>query len=270
MWAERRSRWRWVLVAIVTVAVGVTDLHAKECGDDVAGQRIPCACADTVVSDTSLQPGDPVVSGRCSGDGLLVRAPALAETITLDLAGLAIVGSGVGSGIEVADGGTDGAVIVGGSKDRRGQVVGFRTGIDVRSRRTVRRIESVELLGQRSDGLNLHSVGALVIDVRARRNGGDGIHLVAKGGRLVNVEVLENAGAGIRAFASDLIAQVRAERNADHGIVVSGARNDLRGCSANGNSGHGVLLTGRLNLTDGVSTSGNRLSGVARRGDRGQ
>lgn len=270
MGAERRTRWCCLLAAIVTVAAGAADLHAKECGDDVAGQRVPCACGDTVVSDTSLHTGDPIVSGRCPGDGLLVRAPALAETITLDLAGLSLVGSGVGAGIEVADGGTDGAVILGGSRDRRGQVVGFRTGIDVRSRRAVRRIESFELLGQRSDGLNLHSVGALVIDVRAERNGGDGIHLVAQGGRLVNIEVFENAGAGIRTFASNLIVQARAERNADHGIVVSGTRNDLRGCSANGNSGHGVLLSGQLHLTDGVTTSGNRLSGIAYRGERRQ
>ncbi len=74
---------------------------AAPCGDDVKGVRVACHCGDTVVSDTRLRPEDPVVSGRCPLDGLAIRADALAESITLDLAGLSLVGTGAGIGLEV-------------------------------------------------------------------------------------------------------------------------------------------------------------------------
>src|SRR5688572_18541302 len=107
------------LVLVAGVLASIQPALAKECGDDLEGRRVACACRDTVVSDTVLRPGDPVVSGRCNQGGLVLRARSLAETIRLDLAGLSIVGSGVGDGISVVEGGSDGAVLVGGTSARR-------------------------------------------------------------------------------------------------------------------------------------------------------
>ena len=103
------------LLMVFACALALTaTAHARECGDFPDRDRVPCACGDTVVTDTVLSPGDPIVSGRCSFDGLRLRASALAETIKLDLAGLAIVGTGAGVGLQVDRGGSEGALVTGG------------------------------------------------------------------------------------------------------------------------------------------------------------
>jgi len=262
-----------LLISVLTAASVVHlslpfPVLANSCGDDVGGARVACACGDTVVSDTVLRPGDPVVSGRCPGTGLIVRASEFAETITIDLAGLALVGSGAGIGIDVSAGGSDGAVIVGGASDRRGQIVGFGVGLKVRSPRAARRIQWLELRGQRYEGMNLRSAGIVVADVRATRNGGDGIRISGQGGRLIGIESSENAGAGVRAVSNNLILQARAQGNREHGLIVSGARNDLRGSSALANRGYGVLLAGRDARTEGVVAHDNSLIDIGYRKDR--
>lgn len=236
---------------------------AKECGDNVRGERVACACGDSVVSSTKLQVDDPIVRGRCSGDGLVLHAPPLEESLVLDLAGLSIVGSGFGNGIAVESGGSDGAVIVGGTQERRGQVVGFGTGIQVRSGRSVRRIEALELEGQRHDGLMLLSAGTFVVNVRARRNGGDGFRVAGHGGRLLGVEATENRRAGLRVSSRYTVIDARAERNAEHGIVLRGARSDLGASVASHNDGFGVVMSGYGHTTDGVVTEGNEMGGIA-------
>ena len=110
-------------------AGGRTPALAAECGDDVGGTRVACSCGDTVVSDTTLRPDDPVSRVRCDHDGLVVRAPRGAASIALDLAGLSIVGSGQGSGIRIIDGGEYGALIIGGVPGRPAEIAGFRNGV---------------------------------------------------------------------------------------------------------------------------------------------
>ncbi len=107
------ARVGFVLFVVCLVSLLPARTFAKECGDDVSGHRVPCDCGDTVVSNTTLRPDDPIVSGRCRGDGLKIEADAMAETLILDLAGLTIVGGGAGVGIEVESGGSEGAVIIG-------------------------------------------------------------------------------------------------------------------------------------------------------------
>ncbi|HYB98614.1 MAG TPA: right-handed parallel beta-helix repeat-containing protein [Candidatus Limnocylindrales bacterium] len=271
-----QGRRRPALTALLGASVWLAHLSlpvptfAKACGDDVGGARVPCACGDTVVSDTVLRAGDPVVSGRCRGDGLIVRAGELAETIVLDLAGLAIVGRGSGVGIDVDAGGNDGALINGGAEGRRGQIVGFAVGLKSRTPRAVRRLQHVEVRGQVYEGLNLRSAGTLVIDVRAASNGADGIRISGQGGRMIGVEAVGNAGAGLRVLANDVVLQGRAQDNREHGIVVTGMRNDLRGSSAVGNGGYGFLLAGREPNIEGIVAQANGVKDVGHRRKRGQ
>jgi hypothetical protein len=213
-----------------------------------------------------LQRDDPLVNGRCPFNGLIVRAADDAETVVLDLNGLSIVGSGVGTGIEVHRGGSEGAAIRGGTIARRGEVVGFGVGIKARTPQAIRRIESVEVEGQRQEGLMLRSAGVMVFDVAAVRNGSDGIRVVGQGGRLLGVEAIENGGAGLRIFARDLIIEARAEGNRRNGIVLSGLRNDLTRSVCTGNRGYGVLLGGKANRTEGVVAEANTIAGIGYRG----
>jgi hypothetical protein len=227
--------------------------------------RVGCACGDTVVSSTVLRASDPVVGKRCPLDGLLVRADRSLETLVLDLNGLSLRGSGVGTGLEVERGGSEGAAIIGGHAGRRGEIVGFGIGIRVRSPTAVRRIEALEVEGQRNEGILLRTAGAMVLDVTVARNGGDGIRVVGQGGRLLGIDANENRGAGLRIAAKDLIVEARAERNGRHGIVASGLRNDFSRSYAGNNRGFGILFGGNGSSAQGAQVEGNSLAGIAHR-----
>src|SRR5262245_23498064 len=74
----------------------------KSCGDTAGpgGGDVPCACGDTVATDTILS-NDPIATMSCSGPGLV-----LADGVELDLNGLAVTGGGSGNGILIPGGGT--------------------------------------------------------------------------------------------------------------------------------------------------------------------
>ena len=90
---------------------------------------IPCQCGDIVVTDTRLQPDDPVVTEQCPADGVVVRVPAESRSVVIDLKGQEIRGSGVGIGIRILRGGSEGAKIVGGIGSVSGVASGFGDGI---------------------------------------------------------------------------------------------------------------------------------------------
>ncbi|MEE8311202.1 MAG: hypothetical protein V3R77_03020, partial [Candidatus Binatia bacterium] len=178
-----------VIVTAQSVAAGV-------CGDDVGGVRVPCACGDVVVSSTRLQVGDPITAGRCELDGLILRAATTAESITLDLGGLAIVGSGVGHGLLIERGGSDGAVVIGGPAGKHAEIVGFSVGVNVPNPQALRRLERIHAKGNRYDGLRIRQAGAHLIDVTATDNGREGIKVLGSGGRLIGVHAEGNLGTG--------------------------------------------------------------------------
>jgi len=120
-------------------------LASTLCGDDVDGQRVACSCGDTVVSSTRLRQEDPVVNQRCSHNGLQLRAAGSIDSLVLDLAGFTLTGSGSGTGILVLDGGSQGAVIVGGNPSEPGHVAGFRRGIRTHGRRGLKATHNLEL-----------------------------------------------------------------------------------------------------------------------------
>jgi hypothetical protein len=238
-------------------------VDAGQCGDDIAGKRVACACGDTVVSDTVLRRADPVVATRCYGGGLVVQADGMAETITLDLDGLTLIGTGAGDGIEVRAGGSEGAVLRGGSTKRAGQVVGFGTGIHVSRAGAARRIESLTVSGNRHDGILLRNAGTILLGIRAHRNGRDGIRATGQGGRFLGVETTENAGSGIQLSSRYTVVEATSERNRRHGISVRGSRNDLRRSVANDNKGYGILISGPKQETAGVMVERNGAGGIS-------
>jgi hypothetical protein len=246
-----------LLASALLVSVGSSAL-AAECGDRVGGARVACACGDVVISDTTLRPGDPVTATRCPIDGLILRATAGTETLTLDLAGLAIVGRGEGIGVRIDEGGTDGARLVS-SAEAPGEIVGFGTGILSPRPLELSRIENLAVKGNHDDGLRLRTAGALIIDVSATDNGGDGIEMAGEGGRLVGVEANGNRRVGLKLRTRGTVVRAKAIANMGHGIVSEGSRNDVTGVEARDNAGVGVVVRGGRQRTLGLISEGNLL-----------
>jgi hypothetical protein len=168
------------------------------CGDDVDGERVACACGDVVVSDTKLLVDDPVVRNRCISDGLLVRAASDARSIRLDLSGFSIVGLGVGTGIRVLDGGSEGAVILGGPEGRAATIAGFRTGLRGHGQRSVAEVRNLVLKGNEADGMVLRGDGTRIVDVIAEANGRDGLRLGGRGPEIQNSHGVVNRRHDVR------------------------------------------------------------------------
>jgi len=188
-----RFGWLSPVYGLIAMAVFCGSAQAA-CGDDVDGVRVPCACGDVVVSDVRLADEDPVVRERCSSDGLLVRAANDAASIRVDLDGNAIVGLGGGTGIRVLRGGRDGAVIVGGTADRPGQVAGFRNGVRASGTRAVAEIRNLNVTGNTAEGIVVRGDETSLVNVVADKNGRDGLrvsrgsHRRAKDGAEAEVE----------------------------------------------------------------------------------
>ena len=238
--------------AVVTASLLISvPADAGVCGDDVDGERVECSCGDVVVSDVRLRAGDPIVSGRCPHDGLIVRAPATADSIEIDLAGQVLAGSGHGYGILVERGGNDGTAILGGASGKPGAIVGFGTGIFSPLSTGVRRIENLRATGNAQDGIRLNARGAILLDVETNRNGRTGLALRGVGGRVVGLESNDNGNAGARIMSRGTIVSGTASRNVRHGIVLGGTGNDISGFSALENEGVGVAVHGARHKVDG-------------------
>ncbi|HYC56619.1 MAG TPA: right-handed parallel beta-helix repeat-containing protein [Candidatus Binatia bacterium] len=236
-----------LLLALTVLLVSLSPALARECGDDVAGARVPCSCGDVVTSDTRLRPDDPVVRQVCPYEGLIVAASPLADSITLDLNGLALRGERYGAGIRVESGGASGAVIRGAGSGRGyGEVVGFSIGIATPRHGAVARIEGVEVKGARGNGLSLRGRGVVLIDVTSSFNGGDGVRLSGAGGRLARVQAVGNGGNGLSLFAAGVVVDGAAVSNRKHGIVVRAGRATLEAVQARYNGGVGILAPQHL------------------------
>jgi hypothetical protein len=251
-----RSIWRGLLAALlVLVGTGVTE--AKFCGDDIGGARVACACGDVVASDTVLQVGDPVVSQRCELDGLIVRADPAAESITLNLNGLSLVGRLRGVGIKVTRGGSDGAVVVGGYAPRLGEVVGFAYGLTSMSPNALARLERVVAKANRNEGFMIRQAGAIVQEIAAEKNGAGGMRLLGSGGRFLGLRADENKNAGIAVNSPGAIVSGSANANGTNGIVAAAPRAALVDIATHGNRGSGVAVRRRSQTLENVDSSGN-------------
>jgi hypothetical protein len=259
--AVRHFRVSLFLVASLAI-VAPSSAIAAQCGDDVAGARVACACGDILVSDTRLRRDDPVVTERCVLEGLIVRAAATAESIRLDMDGLAIVGRGYGVGIRVDSGGTDGAVIVGSSGDSRGEIVGFATGVEATKAAAISRMQALRVRASRTDGVRLRTAGTLIVDVESSDNGQDGFLLTGSGGRLQNVAARRNRASGIHLRSSGVRVVGETADNRKHGIVSKGQENDIRGVVARHNGERGVVVLGARQRFDGIVSESNGLVDV--------
>jgi hypothetical protein len=204
---------RLLLGCLVLLGAVSATVASADCGDDVGGVRVPCRCGDVVVSDTTLLPTDPVVTERCSGDGLFVRARSGAESIRLDLAGQSIVGWGHGTGIHVLGGGTSGAVVVGGSRGVKGEVAGFGTGFRARGERSVRELRDIVFKANFRDGVNFRGAGTVISGVAAVANGRDGARVGGRSPRLSGVEATANHRYGVRISGRAAELDVRTSGN---------------------------------------------------------
>ncbi len=161
------------------LAVRATTAAAGVCGDDIGGERVACACGDTVVSTARLQRSDPIVGGSCPGNGLVIDAARDVESVTLDLAGFSIIGDGGGTGILVRDGGSEGAYVIGGPDGRPGQIAAFRVGVSARAARGIRGAANLIVSGNAQDGVRISGRASVLSGIVADENGRSGI--VARG-----------------------------------------------------------------------------------------
>jgi len=238
------------LVLAGTLLVGAAQATAKNCGDDVAGQDVPCACGDTVVSDLALN-GDPVLDAPCPADGLVVRVNDTRSGVTIDLRGNTIRGEGRGMGIWVVNGGKGGASIV--STGGVGSVEGFTDGV----------------FGKGTDSITL------VDNIAAVRSGRDGIRVVADGYEIRNASASDSGRDGIAAMGNDFkVSATRTERSGRAGYWIMGMRATIgtpeAGVVSDGAGYHGLFLMGwGINVTncdsshageDGVHLSGMHIA----------
>jgi len=184
-----------------------------DCGDAIEGERVACHCGDVVVADVRLQPGDPVVIDRCPADGLLVRVPAQSRSVVVDLNGQEIRGSGVGTGIRILSGGSEGAEIVGGVGGVAGVVSGFGEGIRSTRPDDLRLLTNVVVRDSRDTGVVLRGNRAALESVRVEGNGGDGLRTSGRSVDLIGVEAEDNGERGLRDRSRAGERDVTSQRN---------------------------------------------------------
>jgi len=209
--------WGGILGAVPVV-------YAGTCGDDVAGVRVPCGCGDVVVSDTRLRVEDPVVTSRCSGDGLILRAASDATSLRLDLGGQTLMGEGRGVGVRVLRGGTRGAVIVGGADAETAVIANFGTGLRASNPRMLAELRGVRLSGNARDGAYVRTHRGVVTDVVAEHNGRDGLRLGGRALQVQRVEASRNARYGVVAAGRDADIDARAQANGRGDMRTRAAR----------------------------------------------
>src|SRR6185503_3798572 len=127
---------------------------AKLCGDDVQGQDVPCACGDVVASDVALDT-DPVLDAPCPGDGLVVRATDATQSVTVDLRGKTIRGTGHGTGLWVLAGGPGGAHVV--STGGPASIIDFRDGVVGHGANSLGLLDGVVVSQSGRDGVRVES-----------------------------------------------------------------------------------------------------------------
>jgi hypothetical protein len=201
----------------VFVAFSTAAAWADVCGDTSGpgGTDVPCACGHTVTTDTVLNATDPVTTSVCTCDGLIVRS-----SVTLDLGGHTIAGSGICDGINIGGGSAGINVVVGG-----GEVARFGMGVVLRGEPGPNRVHDLRVL-ENSEGGILLGPEAIVEDCVVSRNGGTGIDVDTGndppgGGVVRRCRVEDNQGDGILGgFRGVAIQSNVVRRNAGRAIAV--------------------------------------------------
>lgn len=190
-----------VALAVAALALVSGRSALADCGDSIDGERVACRCGDVVITDTRLQPDDPIVTEQCPADGLLVRAPAQSQSIVVDLNGQEIRGSGVGSGIHILHGGSEGAEIVGGIGSVPGTISGFREGVRSMRPNGLRSLTNVVVRDSRDSGVVVRGNRTSIESVRIDGSGADGLRTSGRSVDLLGVETEGNGRRGVRDHA---------------------------------------------------------------------
>lgn len=224
----------------------VAAAQARLCGDDVAGNDVPCGCGDIVVSNLTIT-DDPVAAKVCAGDGLIIRAARGAAALTVDLAGARLRGSGRGVGIRVMDGGLGGLRLM--STTAPATIQGFRDGLTARGGRVLAAASDVTVIDSARDGVRLEADGGSLAGIVSRRSGRDGIHIRGRHWSVASARSDQSGRHGLALYGSahhvlggaegsEVVGSGRA------GLIVWGFGHRIAGCSVKGAVGDGIRVHG--------------------------
>ena len=203
---------------------------AGNCGDDVDGQRVACACGDVVISSVQLRASDPIATETCLSDGLLVRTVAESGTVVVDLNGQTITGSGRGVGVRVLAGMGKGVILTGGS-GRFATLTGFGMGVRSAAREALASVTRLHLEDNSMDGLSIRGHGVEIINVTAIGNGRYGVSISGRAPVLTGVVVNNNGRDGVHVTAKGADVEASGTDNGGQAIRVQSLR-DLRNVEA--------------------------------------
>jgi len=246
------------LVALTLLFVLAEPARAfRACGDDVDGhgKRVACACGDLLVSSHQLGPADEVTTKPCAAGGLLVAASG---TVTLDLGGRTISGSGQGVGVQVVRGSL---VLIG-----PGAVEHFSVGVLAHGVQALRSAVNVRVAGNRLDGLVAQGDGMSVVGSVADGNGRYGFSLTGANYALDGNRASGNGRHGFKlmgmgthvggGFGNEAIG------NGGAGFWVQGAMHQIVGATANGNRKYGIMAMVAHTLFSDVQADANLGNGL--------
>lgn len=141
------------------------------------------ACGEALTHDATLARHDPVTTGACPRNGLI-----LGDGVTLDCSGLTIAGKGRGTGIGVASG-AEGVTIINCVVDN------FETGIDLGGLGS-HTVEGAVVLRSKANGLEILTDSNTVTGTVAQKNGKIGFYIKGDGNDVETSVALENGKAG--------------------------------------------------------------------------
>jgi len=210
---------------VVFIALATAAAWGAPCGDTSGpgDSDIPCACGDTVMTDTVLNATDPVTTGVCPCNGLIVRS-----NVTLDLGGRTISGSRTCVGIDIGGGAAGANAVI-----RGGQIARFDTGVLQSGEGGDNTLHDLRVVENSDRGVLLNLAGNVVENCIVSRNGGIGIDLnigndPPGGGVVQRCRVEDNRGDGIVAGARGVVVKSNiVRRNAGRGIDVGSSGNTV-------------------------------------------
>lgn len=261
----KKAEWIWLSLFLVAIpaALSPSSAWALPCGDNLPpGSDTPCACGDTVVTDTLLKASDPVTRVTCGpmNSGPDRIALSVAAGVTLDMSSPSVrirCGMGV-MGIAIL--GPD-VTIDGGSSI----IDGCHPGVHIPVGSDAARID--RLVVRKSMGTSFLVEGdqtTLVRNLCDDTQGGAGIAVLGDGNVLDANYCQGSKGNGILVLGNDnTLTRNLCRNNEQHGIhVTMGTGNVLEGNLCQGNVMDGIVVATGGNTLNRNQARANGGSGV--------
>ncbi len=263
--------WKTIVLGLALGATGLPPLAAaKPCGDNIRGQDIACDCGDIVVSDTVLG-NDPVTRDTCSGNALILRADT-SRSLSLDLHGATLRGSGTGAGIMVLYGGRGGAHVF--SSGGKANITGFNDGVQAHGRNALKLLSDINITEPKRDGVRVMAGHRYrVTDVYVRDAGRNGFWLSGKRFLLRKTKALNSKGTGYvvmgeRATLGSPGNGVVSLGSGNAGITLLGGGHRLVDCVAEAAGKNGITFNTSGSVIYGCRAVGNGKDGISGTGGR--